>query len=233
LDDAPELLDGPLDQATLAGNLRDLARVNRFMGGAALSWNALERYLCPSEDPGRPVRLLDVGAGAADIPIEIARRAATCDRPVEIVATDVRPEIVHLARQRVTETDVNGVSVTLAESGPFDADDSSFDVVHSSMVLHHLEPPAAVRMLAEMGRVASRAVVVNDLDRGQHWWLGARLLSMLTTGNAYTRHDGPLSVRRAYRPNEVRQLAGAAGLVEEALYWTRPAYRFAFVFRRR
>ena len=43
LADAVELLDGPLDdQATLAGNLRDLARVNRWLGGASLSGPAID-----------------------------------------------------------------------------------------------------------------------------------------------------------------------------------------------
>ena len=92
-----------------------------------------------------------------------------------------------------------GLEIRLAPGDHLDADDASFDVVHSSMVLHHLEPAAAVGLLAEMRRVARRAVIVNDLDRGRHWWLLARLLVAVTTRNEYTRHDAPLSVRRAYR----------------------------------
>ena len=38
LTDAVELLDGPLDDpAVLAGNLRDLRRINRWLGGISLS----------------------------------------------------------------------------------------------------------------------------------------------------------------------------------------------------
>ena len=59
-------------------------------------------------------------------------------------------------------------------------------------------------LLREMSRVAAKAVIVNDLDRGRHWLLGARVLTRLTTRNAYTRNDAPLSVQRAYRPDEVR-----------------------------
>ena len=32
------------------------------------------------------------------------------------------------------------------------------------------------------------------------------------TRNRYTRHDAPLSVRRGYRPSEIDDLLGAAGL---------------------
>ena len=38
-----ELLDGPLDdRSTLVGNLRDLRRANRWLGGARLSIRAVE-----------------------------------------------------------------------------------------------------------------------------------------------------------------------------------------------
>ena len=41
--DAVELLDGPLDDpAALAGNLRDLRRINRWLGGARLSADAID-----------------------------------------------------------------------------------------------------------------------------------------------------------------------------------------------
>ena len=63
-----------------------------------------------------------------------------------------------------------------------------------------------------MGRVARLGIVVNDLDRSRLAWLGAWLLGHLLTGNRYTRHDAPLSVRRAYRLDEAVALLRAAGL---------------------
>ena len=147
---------------------------------------------------------------------------------LEIVATDVRPEIVDLAREAVAKTNVR---VELGQPDRIDSADNSYDVVHASLVLHHLEPEAAVGLLRDMGRVASRAVVINDLDRADHWYLLARALAAVTTANPYTRHDGPLSVERAYRPTEIRDLAGRANLREVDRYWTKPAYRYALVFR--
>ena len=66
--------------------------------------------------------------------------------------------------------------------------------------------------LGEAARLARHGVVVNDLVRSRLNWLGARLLLALTTRNRYTRHDGPLSVRRAYTKVELRALLAAAGL---------------------
>ena len=219
---AAELIDGPLDPGTLAGNLRDLARVNRWLGGVTLSLRALRTLAGPNER----LRVLDVGTGDAEVPKQLFRSTAYSWPNLELTATDVRPEIVTLARRNVGRYPV---IVKLAALHHIDEPDSSFDVVHSSLLLHHLEPAEAVALLREMARVASRAVIINDLDRAPHWLLGARLLTALLMRNRYTRNDAPLSVRRAYRPHEVVELAARAGLGKETLLWTQPRYRYALV----
>jgi SAM-dependent methyltransferase len=90
--------------------------------------------------------------------------------------------------------------------------DRSFDVVHASLLVHHLEPPEAIAFLVEAARLARRGVVVNDLVRARHHWIGARVLLAASTRNRYTRYDGPLSVRRAYTRVELRALLAAGGL---------------------
>jgi ubiquinone/menaquinone biosynthesis C-methylase UbiE len=90
--------------------------------------------------------------------------------------------------------------------------DRSFDVVHASLLVHHLEPSEVLAFLREAARVARLGVVVNDLVRARHHWLGARVLLALTTRNRYTRHDGPLSVRRAYTRMVLRALLAGAAL---------------------
>ena len=90
--------------------------------------------------------------------------------------------------------------------------DRSFDIAHASLVLHHLAPDDAVALLREMARVARLGIVVNDLDRSRLGLLGAWLVGHLATRNRYTRHDAPLSVRRAYRADEMTALLVEAGL---------------------
>jgi 2-polyprenyl-3-methyl-5-hydroxy-6-metoxy-1,4-benzoquinol methylase len=224
--DSQELLDGPLDAELLDGNLRDLARFNRLLGGSDISWRAVWNVM-RATPANRELRVLDVGTGAGDIPVELVLRARRAGRRVGIVATDVRAEIVEAAASLVREPEID---VRLATSDLGDFGDASFDVVHSSLVLHHLEPAAATSVLGHMARVSRSAVIVNDLDRGWLWWAGAWLLSHALTGNRYTRHDAALSVHRAYRPGEMRELARAAGLTQVAQHWARPRYRYAITF---
>ena len=216
-----EHLDGPLgDRATLAGNLRDLQRVNRFLGGTSLSRRTIEALLANTEprpeanlEPdAQPLRLIDIGTGAADIPISLLTSWRAAGRRLEVTAIDSRPEVIAAARDRVGDADLPGLHLAVADGLQLPFDDRTFDVAHASLVLHHLEPDEAVALLREMRRVARLGVVVNDLARGRVAWLGAWLLAHLATGNAFTRHDAPLSVRRAYTLAEARTMFQHADL---------------------
>lgn len=205
-----ELLDGPLaDQRALVGNLRDLARANRWLGGVRLSSRVIDELA-----PGTAaIDILDVGTGGADIPLALIERGRATGRLITVTGIDLRPEVLAAAAvvdRRITATGELTLHVGDGRSLPYP--DGAFDIAHASLVLHHLEPAAARSMLAEMARVARLGVVVNDLVRTRRSWLGAWLLGHLATANRFSRHDAPLSVRRAYTVSELTALLAAAGL---------------------
>jgi SAM-dependent methyltransferase len=211
LTSATELLDGPLDdQAALTGNLRDLARINRRLGGVELSALAIDALAAHRDD----VTLLDVGTGGADIPLALIERANARGRRLRIAGIDVRPEILAAAaRANPGLTTAPGLELHVADARSLPFPDRSFDVAHASLMLHHLDPTDAQLVLGEMRRVARLGVVINDLDRSRMGWVGAWLIGHLLTGNRLTRHDAPLSVKRAYRPREMSALLAMARLI--------------------
>lgn len=203
----PELLDGPLDDRdALAGNLRDLARINRLTGGTELSVRALAAL-------GGATTILDVGTGGADIPMTLLARARAAGRPLRVTATDSRLEVLAAARRaRPSIVRAAGLELAIADGRGLPYPDRSFDVAHASLVLHHLAPDEAVAFLRELRRVSDRGIVVNDLVRGRLAWVGGWLLVHAIATSRYTRHDGPLSIRRAYSRTELIALLAVAGL---------------------
>lgn len=227
---AEELLDGPLDdRAALIGNLRDLARVNRRLGGADLSARAIDALA-----PGRAsIAVLDVGTGAADIPLALIERGRAAGRLITVTGIDSRPEVLEAAAvvdPRLTAT--GELTLHVADGLALPYPDHAFDVVHSSMVVHHLDPDAARVLFAEMRRVARVGVVVNDLVRGRANWIGAWLLARIATRNPLTRNDAPLSVRRAYSVAELTALMASAGLTVERRYDGFAGHRVSLAARR-
>jgi ubiquinone/menaquinone biosynthesis C-methylase UbiE len=223
-----ELLDGDLtDRAALVGNLRDLARINRLTGGTQLSRRAIAA-LAPVGD----LTLLDVGTGGADIPASLLADAAGAGRSLHVTAVESRPEVIDAAvLARGSLGSMPRLRLETADGRSLPYPDASFGVAHASLVLHHLDPDDAVSFLRELRRVARDGVVVNDLVRGRLAWIGAWVLVHTIATSRFTRHDGPLSVRRAYSRSELVELLRAAGLEPVATFDGFARHRIAIAAR--
>jgi hypothetical protein len=90
--------------------------------------------------------------------------------------------------------------------------DSSVDVAFCSLTLHHFQPEEAIQVLRELSRASRVGIVVSDLYRSRAAYVAVWLSTRVFGRHAMTRHDGPLSVLRAYTPVELQRLALAAGL---------------------
>lgn len=224
LQHAPELLDAEHhDERELEHSLDQVAEVNRLLGGR----RAVLRALLPLLRTGRPTSILDLGTGSGDIPLAIVRAASRRGLAVRIVATDVHPQMVELAARRTAH--VPDIETGAADALALPYGNGAFDVVLLSMTLHHFEHADQLRALREAGRVAGQAVIVNELERCRANYWGARLLAATRwRGNRLTRHDGPLSVLRAFTKQELLALAREAGLREAEV---RRRYFFRLVLR--
>ena len=217
-----ELLDAQThDLAALADNLRDLRALDRYLGGTSLTWQALWPML-RALPPGAPATLLDVATGGADGPRILAARARRHGYELRPLASDRLADVLRLARAagaRFPLLQHDALAIPLA--------DAAVDFVTCSLALHHFEPPAAVALLHELCRVARRGVIVNDLRRGRLAYAGARLLAH-GPWHAMARHDGPLSVLRAYTLEEARALVEQAG-ISGAQVQAMPLFRMLIV----
>src|SRR5690606_5682340 len=103
----------------------------------------------------------------------------------------------------------------------------AFHVAMCNTALHHFAPDAATQLLRELGRVASHAAVVSDLERGRAALVGVSLLAnTLWRRHPVTRHDSVVSIRAAYTAEEAAELARGAGLREVRMS-RHPFFRFA------
>jgi 2-polyprenyl-3-methyl-5-hydroxy-6-metoxy-1,4-benzoquinol methylase len=204
-----ELMDTVSLPAPVADRtLRFLEWTNRSFGGTGIVLRHLERWR-RAWPGGRTITLLDVGTGAADIPRAIVAWAAASGVRVHVTAIEPAADIARIAQARVNG--MPGISVEPVGLDDVATTSRRFDYVIGSLFLHHV-PQARIReTLLAMDRLAVRGVIVGDLVRSPVAWLGVGFLA-LVAGNAVVRHDGPLSVRRAFTVAELRDLAAAAGL---------------------
>ena len=203
----PELMDSPsLDHARHLGALDALARVNAVSLTTNRVWSEVARL---ARDERRTVRVLDVACGGGDVLLRLARRALRNDVSLALHGCDTSP--VALERARSGGGDALGIRLSRLDvlSGDLPA---GYDLVCSSLFLHHLEPADAVGVLTTMAGVAERVLLVQDLRRTRLGYLLAWAGLGVLTRSDVARHDGLVSVAAALTLPEVRRLCAEAGL---------------------
>lgn len=185
----------------LPANLRDIRRLNLWFGAVHTV-----RQLC-APHLGQCESVLDVATGSADIPVALYDWASRRRHSLHITALDLSPEILLLARSIIGRRPIHLLQGNALHL-PFP--DRSYDLVMCNLALHHFDESSAVVVLAEMHRVARRVLIVLDLERSAVGYAGVWLATQTVARARLTRHDGPLSVLRAFTPAELTSLAVTA-----------------------
>jgi ubiquinone/menaquinone biosynthesis C-methylase UbiE len=207
--DEPELLDEhDAPQADMERSLRDLRRINRYLGGITTYRRMLRRF-------GTVRSVLDLGAGTADL-------LETIRGDVLRIALDFKIDHLlymrHGSRARRVVADARYL--------PFRT--QSIDIVTSSHFFHHFDASENKTILAEADRVSRRGVAITDTRRHYAPLLFISLLGKLHLVGRITALDGPGSVRRGYTVAEAQSIADSIGARVVRFF----PFRFAILLRK-
>ncbi len=205
----PEIMDDPaLDAQQHIQALEGLERINRWSSSLRILWPPI-RDLARECHP-KSLRVLDIATGAGDLPIALWHRGRRSQLPMQVDGCDQSLRAVAHAQARAKQAQA---TVNFFKQDIFtDEIPPDYDVILTSLFLHHIDNVQAVILLRRMAAVARSLVLVNDLARSGRGlalaFVGTRLLST----SKVVHVDGPRSVRAAYTINEAHQLAKEAGL---------------------
>ncbi len=192
-------------------SLRDLARVNRYLGG----YYVLARLFSGVAKPGDSFSVLDIGAASGDMGAAIRRRYPRA----QVTSLDYkRDHLIQASDPRV---------VADAFRLPFRP--SSFDFVFSSLFLHHFTNDQVVELLRSFRCLARRAVLAIDLERGPLAYHFLPNTRWLFGWHDITISDGQISVAAALKKDELLSLARRAGLDSARVRVHRPWSRLSLV----
>ena len=205
----PEIMDQPdLDPGAHVKALCGLERINRWSGSSRILWPSIRRLARQSGTTR--LRLLDVATGAGDVPIHLARWVQRAGFPLDIDGCDRSPVALAHARNRASE---HKVAVRFFEWDAFHGPlPTGYDIITSSLFLHHLDHAQAVSLLSRMAEAARRIVLINDLERSRLGLLFAQVGTRILTASPVVHTDGPLSVAAAFTRKELLGLAEQAAL---------------------
>jgi len=183
-------------------SLRDLRRINKYLGGRSIYRKLLGRF-----NGARSI--LDVGTGTSDNLEQLDGLRIGLDFKIEHLRY-FRDASIHR---------VVGDALHL----PFR--DGAVDVVTSAHFFHHFTPEQNAHILGESLRASRRGVVVNDTRRHYVPLLVVLLFCVLRVFGRITRSDAPGSVRRGYTIEEVEEIVARVDAPKKSVVSVWP-YRF-------
>jgi ubiquinone/menaquinone biosynthesis C-methylase UbiE len=192
------------------GALVELRRVNEWLGDKSALQDSLLKEI--ERCDLKSFSVLDVGAGSGELLRVTAKWARDANRKSFLVGLELNER----SAQAVLEesSDYPEISSVRGDGLALPFPDNSFDYTIQSLTLHHFDDEAAIKLLQEMARVASRGIFVIDLHRNPVAYFFYTTIGRLFLHNRLIREDGALSILRSFKPDEMRELACNAGLKE-------------------
>ncbi|MFB6374155.1 MAG: methyltransferase domain-containing protein [Bradymonadaceae bacterium] len=218
--------DPSLSEETLRETTDAIERLSKLSGGNRASRLGFERLI--DRDMSQ-LSVLDVGTGNGAIPRQFARWGRQNGITMDIVGIDLLDSAIDQARR--DSAGIEGLFFETVDLFDLDPGMRRFDVVHSSLVLHHFDDGEAARALDKMAALSKLGVIVNDLHRHPVHWLSSKVFVPLFTRNEISHHDGPVSILRAFTRRELVDLAQQADFSSFTLEWVFP-FRWLLVGRR-
>lgn len=195
-----ELMDQPdCSPRKLENTYRQFRTINRFLSG----WDLLfHTHIAPRcTDPKRTYYLLDIGFGGGDVPARLDALAREYDIDLHITAIDTDARAVAYARENIRLANVH---FRHASEQELINENRIFDFIISNHLVHHLDEKQLVRLLENTELLNDGLLLFNDLRRSPISWLLFNALTLFAFRKSFIRYDGLLSIRRSYRPDELR-----------------------------
>jgi 2-polyprenyl-3-methyl-5-hydroxy-6-metoxy-1,4-benzoquinol methylase len=139
----------------------------------------------------------------------LKRRAEREGVELHVEGCDLHPGAIEHATQKALEVGLDvGFFQHDAAKGALPA---GFDLVCSSLFLHHLPNPEAAAFLRRLD-ASGTTIFVQDLLRSRLGYWMALVATKVVTRSPVVHVDGPRSVRAAFSLGEVREMIREAGL---------------------
>ena len=221
-DELPELMDQPCTLPELRSCLRDVAWLNGVLLGyrPILQWLESLNLNSPGA-PGLdfetrdrtktelPIRILDIGSGYGDTLRRIEQWARGKGIAVQLTGLDLNPHATAIAAEATPAgSRIHWVTGDVLAYEPFHPP----HLILSSLMAHHLTDQEIIRFLEWMEVRAMTGWFINDLSRNIVPYRLLYAFTRLMRLHRFVRHDGPVSIARAFVSEDWRRYCDAAGL---------------------
>ncbi len=195
-------MDDPvISKKFLIRNLRELDFLNRKLGGHTITLQGIKQLVRLKD---KPYHIADLGCGSGDTLKHIARWARRYGFTVKLTGIDNNEDTIAFVKHNCREySEISGI---VGDYKSFLLSAENVDIIHCSLFCHHLTDPELSELIRLLKAKARVGFVINDLQRTWLAWFAVRIFTTVLNGSILARHDGPVSVLRGFRQEELEHL---------------------------
>lgn len=204
--------------------LNDLKRVNKLLGGNAITINGLKKLLANKQN--EQITIVDVGCGDGELLRQCAKFTRKKGWDCLFIGIDANNHILKTAKERSKAFPEISYKVINVLSP--DIEEISADIFLCTLFLHHFTNQQISQVLNNLLGQAKIGVVVNDLERSKIAFTLFKLFSAIFIKTRIAKHDGLVSVARGFKKNELFKISEKLAFNKQSIQW-KWAFRFQWI----
>ncbi|WP_405250320.1 methyltransferase domain-containing protein [Dokdonia sp. Asnod3-C12] len=224
----PELMDDPsLPEVDLHLALKDLATVNKYLGGNHITITALEDLISAHPEK-KKWNVVDVGCGDGEVLRHIAKHFKNSAVDISFYGVDINDKSIDSAREKSKGYD----NLTFSRQNILTIDDTTFecDVIICTLTMHHFSDEQLLVFMEKFKKLASIGIIVNDLQRSKIAYRLFQLFSGIFMKSKIAKYDGRVSIARSFRRKELETYSKQLALDNYSIQW-KWAFRYLWVIK--
>lgn len=218
-----ELIDiQKIEKIELLKNLKEFEIINRWLGCKRSLIKSLD-YIYHKNNiffKNEKITIADLGCGGGDLLKEIHYWATDKNIKPKLVGIEKNPDIIQYAKesnQALSTIQYKNMDI-LAEG----FNENQFDVICLNNVCHHFDNEPLKKLLESLVKQTRLAIIINDLHRHFIAYFSIKIITKVLGLSFLARHDGPLSVLRAFRKKELLEVMPQLDVMSVQVKWCWP-----------
>ena len=207
--------------------LKDINRVNKLLGGYKITLDAVFEMI--STGLKESYTILDMGCAEGTMLRKLADEGRKRNIKLHLIGVDLNGQGLELAE--LYSTDYPEITYQKADILTTDFSQLNIDVVMTTLTLHHFTDEGVVQFVNRFVKLASIGVVINDLERSPIAYYLFKAFSFFFIKTEIAKKDGLLSVRRAFKMNELQDFAKQVKNASHQIQW-KWAFRYIWVLKK-
>lgn len=221
-----EMDDFDFSGPVLTKTLNQIANINKWLGGNAVSVNGLKKLLkdCPS---GKKITIVDLGCGNGDMLRVVADYGRKRGFDFDLLGIDANQHTIDYARELSKE--YTEISYVMQDVLADDFEGIPCDIVLATLFMHHFKKEEITTLVTSMLNRANAGIIINDLHRSKLAYFLYKLVTF-PVKNQMVKKDGLISILRGFKRNDLNEMASV--ITGKSIIVWKWAFRYQWIIRK-